>query len=71
MIALALVALAAFFLGRLTRIAQIEPLTGLGDVVAYVTATFFISATGNCGCKQRRERWNARWPLRGFPWGGL
>lgn len=57
--------LALFLLGRVSRIAQVEPLRGVGDLVAYVTAALFISATGNCGCKARRARWNARWP---FPW---
>lgn len=63
MILLAL--LAAFLVGRLSRVAQVEPLDGLGDLVAYVTATLFISTTGNCGCAARRARWNRRWR---FPW---
>ena len=63
MIGLVLILVAVFFLGRLSRVFQTEPLTGFGDIVALVTATLFISATGNCGCKQRRERWNSRWPL--------
>lgn len=58
-----LVLAAAFFFGRLTRVFQAEPLTGLGDVVALATATLFISATGNCGCRSRRERWNLAFPL--------
>lgn len=66
MIALVLLIVAVFLLGRLTRVGQTEPLRGFGDVVAWVTATLFISATGNCGCKQRRERWNLRWPLPAF-----
>lgn len=60
---LAVLILVAFLLGRLSRVFQTEPLLGLGDVVALITATLFISATGNCGCKQRRERWNRDWPL--------
>lgn len=62
---LALVLLAAFLVGRVSRVAQTEPFGGFGDLVAYVTATLFISATGNCGCAARRARWNRRWR---FPW---
>lgn len=66
MIGALLIIAAVFFLGRLSRVFQTEPLTGFGDIVALVTATLFISATGNCGCKQRRERWNLKYPLP--PW---
>jgi len=54
----------ALLAGRASRVIEIEPLRGVGDLVAVITASLFISSTGNCGCAKRRERWNQRWPLR-------